>query len=738
MMEINQEMLMSMVENLITGVCVFELKGNKLSPLYTNEGLSRMLGYSKKELDNYLKDVRFHVIPDDLKVFEQAIADTLKADGPVDSEFRTLTGNGVVRWLQVRSNLYSKTGDIYVILCVVIDATERKMAEEELQVQAERMNLLSQSARDKILDYNAKTDVMSVRITQENGRTGETIISDYIEKFDLSYIHPDDAELYFDVFREMLISPKNEVVEIRTSRFDNEYIWYQLNLTSISGMEGYVTRIVGRMLNINEAKLREQALQALATTDGLTQIYNRNAVVEGINEFFEQSKDSDSIHALMIIDLDNFKSVNDCLGHSHGDRILQECAAVLMKTFKRLDIVGRIGGDEFVVLAKNLKEISNIDSIAGKLVEQLQWEIPYNNDIIKVSGSIGIAVFPYHGTEYSVIFDKADEALYSVKANGKGGYRVYRSAETRALHINRIDGIVEKAKAIEVVTDIIQDKSMEDMVLRLLYEGHSTGSALATALEIVVSKLGWQRGWFCPSLNKSEQGVEIISAYVNGFEYGEDNIGIIPIFEHLYEENKGFELLYEYDIESEAVRRYMHDKNVKRILYYPITQNGRYVGCVAFENCEAVTVEPDEQLLNHIQSVCRLIDTCVIQFAYQNEEFKKLITKLKVIDDMDEYVYLIDTDTYTLKYVNKKVQTDTPDIHIGEPCYKMICGQDSVCENCVMKKLNRDDAHSKCSGEAFNLSLRTWTKQSASWFEKGRDTSVCMIAGTDISEYFIG
>ncbi len=738
MMEINQEMLISMVENLITGICVIELRGDKISPLYANEGLSRMLGYSRRELDNYLKDIRVRIVPDDLKVFEQAISDTLKADGPVDSEFRTITDNGSTRWLQVRSNLYSKTGDIYVILCVVIDATERKLAEEELQVQAERMNLLAQSARDKILDYNAKTDVMSVRISQENGKTGETIIGDYIEKFDLTYIHPDDVELYLDVFREMLISPKNEVVEIRTSRFDKEYIWYQLNLTSIAGMEGYVTRIVGRMLNINENKIREQALQALATTDGLTQIYNRNAVVEGINEFFEQSKDSDSIHALMIIDLDNFKSVNDCLGHSHGDRILQECAAVLMKSFKRLDIVGRIGGDEFVVLAKDLKEISNIDTIATKLVEQLQWEIPYQGDIIKVSGSIGIAIFPYHGTEYSVIFDKADEALYSVKANGKGGYRVYRSAETRAHHINRIDGEVDAAKDIEITPNIIQDKSMEDMVLRLLFEGRQTESALSSALEIIISGIGWHRGWFCPSIDKRAQGVNVISAYVNGYEYGEDTDTIIPIFERLYEENKNFELLYEYDIDSEDIRRYMLDKRVKRILYYPITQNGCYVGCVAFEDCELSTKEFEAEQLNHIQSVCSLIDTCVIQFAYQGEEFRKLITKLKVIDDIDEYVYLIDTNTYTLKYVNKKVRTETQDIRIGEPCYKMICGSDTICDNCVMKRLDNNDIHSKCSSESFNLSLRTWTKQSASWFDKRKDCSVCMIAGTDISEYFIG
>lgn len=738
-MDINQEMLISMVENLITGVCVFELKGNKLTPLYTNEGLARMLGYSKSELEEYLKDFRFKILPNDLKIFEQAVSDTLKADGSVDAEFRTITAKGTVRWLQVRSNLYSKIDDVYTIICVVIDATERKMAEEELQVQAERMNLLSQSARDKIFDYNAKTDVMVVRIAQDNGKTGELIIQEYIENFDLTYIHPEDAELYLDVFRALLISPKNEVIEIRTKRFDNEYIWYQMNLTSIAGMEGYVTRIVGRMLNINETKIREKTLQELATTDGLTKIYNRNAVVDGINEFFRKSNNSEAIHALMIIDLDNFKAVNDCLGHSYGDKILQECASILIKNFRRLDIVGRIGGDEFVVLAKDLQQISNIDVIASKLVEQLQWELPYQDDYIKVSGSIGIAVFPYHGTMYDEIFDKADEALYSVKANGKGGYRVYRSAETRAHHINRIDGSMVFNNEIGREKSAIQyNQSLEDSVLQLLYDGSNIKSALNSALEIIISRINWQRGWFCPSISKNEQGVSIISAYINGYEYGEDKSSVIITWEKLFENNKRFSLLYDYDIESEDVRRYMHEKGVKRILYYPITQNGKYVGCFVFEDCESELTDLPKKMLNQIQSVCRFLDACVIQFNYHNEEFRDIVTKLKMIDDMDQYVYLIDEKSYTLKFINKKVQNETPEVRMGEPCYKMICGQDNVCADCIMNKLNKEDMHANCSGEAFNLSIRTWTKQSACWFEKRNENLVCMVTGTDISEYFIG
>lgn len=731
-MKMNREMLLSMVENFITGICVFELKGNQLTPLYTNEGLARMLGYSQNEMERYLKNIRFSIIPDDLKIFEQAITDTLKADGAVDAEFRTVTGKGSVRWLQVRSNLYSKTEDGYTILCVVIDITERKSAEEELQIQAERMNLLSQSVRDKILDYNAKTDVMTVRITQENGMPSETILPGYIENFDLHFLHPEDAELFLDVFRGLLISPKSEVIEIRSSRFDEEYIWYQLNLTSIAGVEGYVTRIVGRMTNIHEVKVREQELQTLATTDGLTQIYNRNAVLDGINAFFKQSRGTDAIHAFMIIDLDNFKAVNDCLGHSYGDRILQDCAAILMKSFKRVDLVGRIGGDEFVVLAKDLETISNADILATKLVERLKWSMPYQNGTVEVSGSIGIAIYPYHGTTYEEIFDKADEALYSVKANGKSGYRIYQSAATRAYHLNHQESQEDFESALSI------GQSLEDVVLQMLYEGRQSTSALHSALEMILLKTDWQRGWFCPSADKISSGMPIISTCVNGYEAGEEKTETAALWERLYEERKSFSLLYEYDIASEELRRYMLEKGVKRILYYPFSQNNIYAGCVVFEDCLLKEPRISEEMLSQIQSVCRLLDTCVIQFEGKHGGIRELITELKMIDDMDQYIYLVDAQSYALKYVNKKVQRETPGIRLGEACYRMLRGEESPCADCIMHKLDPDNPHACCSGEMFNLSLRIWTKQSASWVWSGEDSRGCMITETDISEYFIG
>lgn len=732
----DQEQLVSMIDNFITGICIFELKNNQLSPLYINDGLHRMLGYPSAELDRYLKNIRFSIIPDDLNVFEQAIADTLKADGAVDVEFRTVTGSGSVRWLQVRSNLYSKEGDRYVILCVVVDATERKNAEDELRIQAERMNLLTQTEKDKIIDYNAKTDVMTMRYVEESGRSREEIIPDYIEKFDLGQLYPEDAELFLDVFRGLLLSPKNETIEVRSKRFSKEFIWNQLVLTSIAGMEGYVTRIVGRMIDIHDRKLHEQDLENLANLDGLTQILNRSASERAINVAMAAPLSNNRMHAFMILDLDNFKAVNDCLGHSMGDKVLKECASLLMQNLRRADVVGRIGGDEFIVFAKDIDMVSDVDMLAAKLVEKLQWTLPYEKEDIYVSASIGIALVPFHGREYKTVFDRADEALYSVKANGKGGYRIYDSAATRATYHSSRNRQPLSCKDSEI-RPVTGDA--EEMMVRVLAEHTHCQSALKAGLEMLVYHMGWQRGWICQAADQ-EKEESYFSVCAKGYETGElpDVSQFCILWRELYEKQEELLILHDYDLTEETMQRYFMERNIRRILYYPFHKNGCYAGCIVLEDCNSHERELTEEELKHIKAGCRLLNTCAAQFDLRDNTVPELVSALRAINDMDQHVYLIDAATYNLMFCNRKVWEANPKICLGEPCYKNMKGRQTPCEDCIMKKLDPSDPHAGCSDEAFSYLIRKWTRQSASWFECKNNDQVCMIAEADIPEYFIG
>ena len=418
--DLSMENFGSMIDNVIAGICFFEYDktNGTMTPFFINEGMFRMLGYSRVQGMKLLKKVEMNIIPEDLPIYKQGIADVLKDDGAVDVEFRTVTGSGGLRWLHVRGNLYAREADKYTIVTVIQDITEHKNVEEELHLQAERLHILSEAEGERIIDYNAKTDVMVVKSSNEYDLAGEQIRNKWMEEFDASMIYDEDVAYYKSIFRGLLTSPKHETIEYRTKRFDDDYTWYQANLTSLLGPEGYVTRVVGRIINIHERKIKEMELLLRAEKDALTGLYNKGATVQLIQNLLHDGKKG-TLYGLMIIDLDNFKEANDLLGHAQGDQILVDTGAALNDIFRGGDIVGRIGGDEFVVFMKDLSSISDADILAAKVVKEVDFTFAYEEQPIHVTCSVGVAIFPYHGKSYEALFDKADKAVYTAKANGK-------------------------------------------------------------------------------------------------------------------------------------------------------------------------------------------------------------------------------------------------------------------------------------------------------------------------------
>ena len=211
-MDLLKENFESMIDNVIAGICFFEYENGALNPFYVNEGMFRMLGYSRAQGMKFINKVERSIIPDDLPIFQQGIEDVLKDDGAIDVEFRTVTGSGGLRWLYVRANLYSREGSKYIIVAVVEDITDRKNVEEELHQQAERLHILSEAEGGKIIDYNARTDVMVIKSSREYD-TSEKMIKKYMEDFDESMIFEEDVAYYKSIFRGLLTSPKNETIE---------------------------------------------------------------------------------------------------------------------------------------------------------------------------------------------------------------------------------------------------------------------------------------------------------------------------------------------------------------------------------------------------------------------------------------------------------------------------------------------------------------------------------------------
>ena len=721
----------SMIDNIIAGICFFEYEDGEMKPIFVNEGFFRMLGYSRVEGMKYLERVELSIIPDDLPTYRQAIRDVLKDDGVVDTEFRTVTGSGNLRWLHVRGNLYAREGRKYTIVSVIEDITERKSVEEELQRQAERLHILSQAEGEKIIDYNAKTDVMIIRTNDEYGMAQDEIHSRYMQRFNAAMIYKEDVAYYKAVLESLLKSPKHDTIEFRIKRFDEDYTWYQANLTSLLGAEGYVTRIVGRMINIDDRKKKEMELLLRAEKDALTGIYNQGATEQLIHNAIEDGNEN-SLSAMMIIDLDNFKEANDLLGHANGDQLLEKTAGILKEMFKGGDVIGRIGGDEFLVYMRNLESISDADEMAGNIVKQVRYDLDFEGQPIHVTCSVGVAVYPYHGKNYEELFEKADRAVYTVKANGKDGYRVYHAASTTVYHANRKVGY-------DMTKTIDYDRHIEDQVMQILFEDKMLESALRSSLELMTAKYQFHRGYICgnDSLPISRTIQFTVKKYATGKEAEEHYELKRMVNEILYSFFPGVAMIHDYDLTAEEMREYFRAEGIKSMLYYPLTSQGEFQGAIVFENHEDVQMELSMSEMEEVRSLFRLMEAHILQIGLM-DRLQNFVAQVAIFDNMDSFVYVINPDNYEISFINKKVLSDSPNVKIGAICYKALQNRDTPCENCILRNLDKKDPHCRCTEEMFNYSLRSWTRSSASWLECREENGLALINSFDISEYFMG
>ena len=163
--------------------------------------------------------------------------------------------------------------------------------------------------------------------------------------------------------------------------------------------------------------------QKMANTDSLTKLYNREGACTEIEKRLLNIKDE--MDAFIILDLDNFKAVNDCFGHSQGDELLQKVAKKLEDNFRKTDIIARLGGDEFIIYMKDIKGRKTVVNALEKLLSKLQLTYRWKNDNIQVSASAGIALVPFDGICFEDLYIKSDKALYSSKRQGKNRYSFF-------------------------------------------------------------------------------------------------------------------------------------------------------------------------------------------------------------------------------------------------------------------------------------------------------------------------
>ncbi|MCR5626511.1 MAG: sensor domain-containing diguanylate cyclase [Lachnospiraceae bacterium] len=422
-----QEFITSVVNNFIGGICIFEIDSDSLSvtPVFLNDGLYRMMNGTKDIVGRMFKDIRRTMIPEDIPIFDQGIRNILADDGAAVVEFRIVGSDGSLVWLRLNGNLCTREGSKNTIAAVILDCTEEKLIEEELKRQSDYMHMLMDT--DITFDFNCRTDVCVFKIAQANELERDRVIEKYIENINSTGIHEDFAVLYENMIKSAMAHAHRDSLEFMAQGIagpSQEYRWYRANIISILGKEGYVSHVIGHITDIHEEKMKEIELKLRADHDGLTGLLNKKATEELIRKCLDKNKGNNAQGALIIIDTDDFKHINDNFGHSSGDKVLSLIGGVINDNFKGMDVAGRIGGDEFMVFLNSITP-DDACKLAGKLQNNVQAACVGEAYEGRVSLSIGIATSPTHGSTFEELYEKADKALYNAKEAGKACWKIY-------------------------------------------------------------------------------------------------------------------------------------------------------------------------------------------------------------------------------------------------------------------------------------------------------------------------
>ncbi|XOQ43345.1 MAG: Diguanylate cyclase [Clostridium sp.] len=422
-MEQAQE-LQALTSNVPCGV--LHCRNDKVLSLnFVSEGFCRMTGYHREEIASEFSGQFIRMVYEqDRHLLLRRASKGMMQNETAETTYRIMGKNGRLIWVLDKSRQQKDDSGNIWLYSVLIDITEIHKAQEELAATEERYRMILEHAADPIVDFDLKTGRIyySPAFTARFGE-GFPQSGDLLESLSQHpIIYDQDRDRLLDEAVRLLQGEKLEDDEFRFREASGFYIWCNVHPAVFFDEQGAATRLIVVISDIDRRKKESIELRQKAEHDLLTGLYNRVTAMRMINQEIAHSKPGDR-HALFVIDIDNFKHVNDHLGHLKGDELIIETATQIRKLFREDDIVGRVGGDEFVVF---LRHITSMD-LAVKKAENIgnafrRSRTPCGSGI---SGSIGISFYPYDGSSYNELFRKADAAMYAAKKNGKDSFRVY-------------------------------------------------------------------------------------------------------------------------------------------------------------------------------------------------------------------------------------------------------------------------------------------------------------------------
>jgi diguanylate cyclase (GGDEF)-like protein/PAS domain S-box-containing protein len=391
---------------------------------FVNDSCCRHLGYSKEELLG--ASFRGQMDKEEFEKVYKAfgnIYSTLKPEKVIS--YKVIRRDGTIAFAEMTGfPLQNQKGEVIGFRGIGRDITQRRQMEEALRQSEERYRTIIKEMEE----WYFETDLTG-NVTFFNDIFANVLGYSQKELTGLnfqSFIKKEETDSVFRLFNQVFKTGKP------TRNFPYEFISTDGTATSAEfsifpkrDNEGKICGFRGVAHDITERKQAEEKIQYMATHDSLTGLPNRLMFSQLLNHSMQSAQRYKRQFAVLFLDLDRFKNINDTMGHEAGDLLLQEIATRLKQTLRAVDVIARLGGDEFVILIEEISDSSHVSTVAHKILTSIIKPLTIMKQECRITASIGISIYPKDAEDEQSLMKNADMAMYLAKEEGKNNYQFY-------------------------------------------------------------------------------------------------------------------------------------------------------------------------------------------------------------------------------------------------------------------------------------------------------------------------
>lgn len=680
--DISKNMYNVIMQMPIAAIYVKHKLDNKI--VCCNKDMLDFLSCNEQEFEEIYKNFCFELFVDeDVNLIKSTIDDAYASHSDMELECKIKCKSEEIKWAKVKVQFQKEDAQDDMII-YFFDIGQYKLVESQMVKEREQYKQILNINSNIFFEYDIEEDT----ITFKNADTQIKLAGQKIKNFKKRIVN---TKKVYQQDKEKIISIINshgtKEVEFRYISIDGNLIWCQICAVTLRDENDNPKTVVGCINNIDRQKKEEEKHIERAKQDSLTKVYNANYIKKYINKYL-MSEGKMGMHAFLIVDINEFCKINERLGSLFGDAILINVADNLKKILEAKDIVGRVGGDEFVLFIKDAYDGKYLKDKISEINQIVRNTYIGENNGDEINCNIGVALYPTDGRKYEALFRNADWALHQAKLQGKGQTMFY---DKTALYDGREIADNEFYNDYKIINDNNRRMDAYDReITAFAFDIMSRTKDVNSAIKLILDRIGKRLDasyvtiYECDFVNKN-----IISTY----QWNKEGVKkrdkeYIDMYEGVYENYigrfKNSQLFCSSDTSklsgTYVFSEVLEDNYIKAFMQSAIYDNDKIVGCISVSDINKAR-KWSKADKDSLATISRVVSTYLLKMrASQRMEdklnhiknfdpltgistvhrFKKQVREI-IDNNPDKQYVIVNSDFDKFKYINDIIGYDAGD-----------------------------------------------------------------------------